>query len=275
MVDRGHLQLRGDPAQAVASHDRFEGRVVAREREDRVMHHAVDVHRRDHPHPHHLGLGRGGIRAQIDRVGHVTDVDGDLRRPVPGHRMVDAVERVGQGGQVLRFRCQWGPVLVLESLLLLLERGRRGEDGARALGGVHLPCGERAAVAQVLHLETDGQIGVPGGQEVGVHGVHPSAGGDRAAGRDDRLAHHLATEDVPTGHGPGLPLEQRVHRGGDGIGTGRLLRSGPGGRTCGQVTQVQEFEQLGRDGGGSVHAPIVRRIMRTTCSGADLAWSHA
>ena len=56
-------------------------------------------------------------------------------------------------------------------VLVDLERGRQVEDGAAGLAGHDLARGEAAAVAEAVHLEADGLVGVAPADEVGVQGV--------------------------------------------------------------------------------------------------------
>ena len=76
------------------------------------------------------------------------------------------------GGGTSRHR-----VLVLEALLVLLERRGHVEDGGARLDRDDPPRGERAAVADAVDLVDDGLRHVPGPQEVRVQRVHVPVGG--------------------------------------------------------------------------------------------------
>ena len=69
------------------------------------------------------------------------------------------------------------------------------EDGPAVLDGDDPPGGERAAVADAVHLVEDRDRRVAGAQEVRVQRVHPAVL-DGAPGRHEGLPGHLAAEDA-------------------------------------------------------------------------------
>ena len=76
-----------------------------------------------------------------------------------------------------------------------MEAGLQIEDGLTVLDGHHAASGETAPVANAVDLVEDRRGRVAGAQEVSVQRVDPSVlVVDRARGRDQRLAGHLAAE---------------------------------------------------------------------------------
>src|SRR5215469_4002991 len=83
---------------------------------------------------------------------------------------------------------------VLGSFFVALERCSEMEDGLSLLYCDHSARGERAAIADPIHMEQHGTLGVPGAEEVGVQGVRRVSLLDCERGGAQRLCRHLAAE---------------------------------------------------------------------------------
>ncbi len=88
---------------------------------------------------------------------------------------------------------------MLETRLLLLERGDEREDGRILLVRVDAPGGERPAVAEALDTELDRLGDIAGAEEVPVQGVDEPVGRQGRGGGDDALSENLSAEDPPIG----------------------------------------------------------------------------
>ena len=76
-----------------------------------------------------------------------------------------------------------------------MERHRHGEDGLPVLDGDDPPGGEALAVADAVDLVDDRHLGVARQQKIGVQRMRRARRHvDGAAGRHQRLPHHLAAE---------------------------------------------------------------------------------
>ena len=85
--------------------------------------------------------------------------------------------------------------LVLQPLLVVVERGLEVVDGPAVLNGDHPPGGEGAAVADAVDVVEDRRRGVARSQEVRVQRVHEAVL-DGAPGRHEGLPGHLAAVDT-------------------------------------------------------------------------------
>ncbi len=133
--------------------------------------------------------------AALARVPGVADVErGPLAVPVVPRPPGEAGQHVAELGAVLRRRHLRHRVLVVETVLGQVERGRHVEDRPAVLAGDHPAGAERAAVAGALDVVHDRHPGVAGPQEVGVQRVHRPTGVRRPRRGDQRLAGHLAAE---------------------------------------------------------------------------------
>src|SRR5438552_3957728 len=144
------------------------------------------------PQPHLLARFAPGLLAHprptvhealVDRAGPLVPVAQLLL--VGRHALLE-------GGKGLGIGCVGHGELVLEALLLDVERCREVEDGAAALDGDHPTRREGPAVADAVHLVEDRHRHVSGAQEVGVEGVHPVVALHRAPRGHQGLARHLA-----------------------------------------------------------------------------------
>ena len=101
--------------------------------------------------------------------------------------------------------------LMGEPGLVAVERHRHDEDRLAVLDRLHPPRGEALAVAHALDVVDDRDLGIAGEQEIGVQRVRRAfLDVDGAAGRDQRLADHLAAEHPLPGDLRRAPAEQ-VH----------------------------------------------------------------
>jgi hypothetical protein len=173
----------------------------------------------DRPEPDGLVGDVLAVDRQIDRRGDVPHVEGALAGPVLGYGMRDVLERRGR----VRQRLGLGEVgrhadLVVESLVLVLERRDHRQDGQPALVRLGAPRGERTAVVDAVHRERDGQVHVSRSQEVCVHRVDVPILGNRARSGDDRLREHLSAEDAPERHPLRRPGEDVLTGACSGVG---------------------------------------------------------
>ena len=184
--------------------------VSSRRHVRRVGHDAGVQHRvvREHavgPQPHALARRQWLLTVERRPVG-VAAVDGAV--PV-----VPLAERIGPVGPALLEvgqRERVGDVgghrqLVVEALLVHVERRLQVEDGAAVLDGHDASGGERATVADAVDVVEDRHARIAGTQEVGVQRVHLAVGLDGAGGGHQRLAGHLPTE-----HPLGLDIGARA-----------------------------------------------------------------
>ncbi len=125
--------------------------------------------------------------ALVDRVWALEPV-GQFRVPIGLQSLVERRQALGLG------HIGHGE-LVLQARVLVLEGGLEIEDGPPVLDGDHAARGERAPVADPVHLVEDGHGRVAGPEEVGVQRVHLAVF-DGAPGGHERLAGHLAAEDA-------------------------------------------------------------------------------
>ena len=90
-----------------------------------------------------------------------------------------------------------------------LERGRHVEDLPPVLNGDDPPRGEMLAVQRPVDLVNDGGIEIPAAQEIRMQRVHRAILRRRGR-RDQRLAQHLAAENLRTADVAALAAKQ-VH----------------------------------------------------------------
>ena len=169
-------------------------------------------------------------RAQLDRPLALVVAPHRLRHQRQ-HALADfgfARQLVGRG-DVRHLR------LMGETFFVAVERHRHDEDRLAVLDRLHPPRGEALAVAHALDVVDDRNLGIAGEQEIGVQRMRrPLLDVDGAAGRDQRLADHLAAEHPLPGHLRRAPAEhvhlelfevEDVEKGLDG-GHGRCQESG-------------------------------------------------
>ena len=195
VVQAGAHQVLVAPAQFVWGEDRVhEGHVGRVGRHARVQQRIVGQCA-VRPDPQAL-LGVPRFRRAPGELADVALVDRVWAlEPVGQFRRSDRAPVVGRASAGSRARAHraWGtgapgPVLVLEG-------GLEIEDGPPVLDGDHAAGGERAPVADPVHLVEDGHGRVAGPEEVGVQRVHLAVF-DGAPGGHERLAGHLAAEDA-------------------------------------------------------------------------------
>ncbi len=146
-----------------------------------------------------LFVGRTLVRAQrIDRVHRA-----DLNRTITGQLAMEFLrDPIEQFAIELLFSFQSQGVrsighgdLVVEPVLIDLERHRAGEDFLAILPGDDPAYRETAAVADPLNIIVNGRPGVARPQEIRVHGVRPAAF-DGAGGCHQRLPQHVAAKQI-------------------------------------------------------------------------------
>ena len=98
---------------------------------------------------------------------------------------------------------------MIEAALGHLEGGGHVEDLRAVLDGDDATIGEVAAVEAAIYLVDDRRGAVATPQEVGVHGVHHALD-HRGGGRRQRLAQHLAAENLRAADVAALTAEQVV-----------------------------------------------------------------
>ncbi|PRD36378.1 UNVERIFIED_CONTAM: hypothetical protein NCL1_08867 [Trichonephila clavipes] len=142
--------------------------------------------------------------ARLQREG-VDRVDGaQLDGPVGLQQRAVLLRHVGRhhtaqvqlAGQAFRTRHLGHGQLVIEAVFGVGERGHHGEDDLAVLDRLHRAGGEALAVAHALDLVDDRRRRVAGTQEVGMQRMRQALAVDRAAGRHQGLAQHLAAEHV-------------------------------------------------------------------------------
>ncbi len=141
------------------------------------------------------GLGVVGVvgadRADLDGLGAEELVTHPL-----GQQVDIALGQLQLARQVLRSRYVGHGDLVLEAALVLLEGRAAGEDLLALLDRRDPAGAEAAAVAHPLHRVDHRQAGVAGAQEVAMQRVHMALRLHRLARRRQRLAQHLAAEQL-------------------------------------------------------------------------------
>jgi hypothetical protein len=145
------------------------------------------------------------------------DLGRQRRHHVLGHRR----RRV----DVLRLGHLGHGQLVLDGVLVLLERGGHEEDHFAVLDRRDPAHGETAAIAGAVDLVDDRRGDVAGAQEVGMQRVRAARLGHRRLRRRQGLADDLATEDVLGADVAALAAEQVVF----------------------QAFQREQLDQLGND----------------------------
>jgi hypothetical protein len=200
VVQAGHRHAGGNPAHSVLAEDGLQDGVIAGIGQGRPVQLRIIRHRPESLHPHRvarflIALGRN-VQSRVD----VADIEGPLVGPVAGNRVVVLAQEVGRAGQRLRPGDAGRHLgLVLDPLVLVLERCDHGQDGHALLVGVHAPRRERAAVPEPLDAEGDRLVGVPRTEEIAVHGVYAAPLGNGPAPGDQRLRQHLAAEHTVPG----------------------------------------------------------------------------
>ena len=152
----------------MAAQDRLEQRVVGGVGQHGVVDERVVRQGAGGAHPDPLVSDPVGGRGREEVALDVPLVDGPALGHVPGRRVVDALEELGQarervGGGGLRER-----VLVVEAGVGVLERGAHRQDRLAVLDGVHPAGREGAAVTHALDAERDRLGVVAGAHEVRV-----------------------------------------------------------------------------------------------------------
>ena len=188
------------------------------------------------PHGLAMGQQRGGQQAEVRGVGqqvfmqrrrvrqgtvgtkpHVLDRVGRLRvervffgdrahfnglgaQQLVAHVLGDQVRTLlGQlqlRRQVFRAHYHRHGGLVLEALFVVLERGRAGEDRIALLNRGDTTRAETATVAHAVHRIHHRQRGIARAQKITVQGMHMPRFFYGLAGRRQRLAEHLAAEQL-------------------------------------------------------------------------------
>ena len=150
-------------------------------------------------------------RAARPGVADVAEVQhAPLAFPQGGRATGDLGQHVAELGALIGAGDAFGHRLqVFEPVLHLVEGTGQVEDHLAALASHHPAGGERAAVADRLHVVDDRQVDPSRQQEVGVQRVHHPGDRHRTRGGDQRLGQHLAAED-PLQQGVGLSRPEQV-----------------------------------------------------------------
>ena len=83
--------------------------------------------------------------------------------------------------------------MIESARFIVVEGDRHREDRLAMLDRDHAARGETLAVANTFHVVDDGDFGIAGEEEIGVHRMREPAL-DRAAGRNECLSDHLTAE---------------------------------------------------------------------------------
>jgi hypothetical protein len=131
-------------------------------------------------------------RPHLDRPVALPVAPDALRHPVAelAHQFLLAEQRVGRGNVVRHRR------LMLQPVLVDLERRFQREDRLPVLDGDHPAGRERAAVADAVDLVDDRHGCVAGPHEIAMQGMNVAVGFDGALRGDQRLRDGLAPEDA-------------------------------------------------------------------------------
>ena len=202
MIERGRDDTGVAEPQVVRCRCGREQREVARVRQHRGMQQQPVGHgaRRAQPHTQCMLAFALDVIPNVERV-PLAALD-RVPRPVAFGQSWQGV-----GGSDDRHR-----VLVLEPVLIDLERRGHVEDRAFVLPGDDATGAERAAVSRVLHDVLDRHRRVAGAQEVAVQRVGSTLLRDGAAASHERLREHLPTEDtLQRGLGRDTAQDEVVH----------------------------------------------------------------
>ena len=89
---------------------------------------------------------------------------------------------------------------MIDSAIVILERGNHRENRFALLVGLNPTGTERPAIAQAVNRKGDGQVYVAGAQKVSVKRMWGTSGIHRAGGGHQTLCQDLATEDSTVWH---------------------------------------------------------------------------